>query len=149
MQTSLDSRYAFAEGAPFKNFADWYDWQCERFAEMAAAEDFALTSRVTLKHKSYSGKQMLRIAGEGVCTLNREGLTYVGTRDGEMIEKHFSIETIYRLLFGAGVNFEVYEAKEIWFFVPEELRSAVDWYIVSRIFNDEASLVKTSEVTYD
>ena len=144
LETTVDSRYAFTGGVRFNNFAEWYDWQCERFAEMAEDEDFSLTSKVTLKHQSYSGKEMLREAGEGVCTLNREGLTYVGTRDGEMIEKHFSMDEIYRLLFGAGVNFEIYEAKVIWFFVPEELRSAVDWYIVSRILKDKTSVVETN-----
>ena len=144
LETTLTSRYAFEGGVPFKNFAEWYDWQCERFAEMTAKEDFELKSKVVLKHQSYSGKQMLREAGEGVCTLNREGLTYVGTRDGEMIEKHFPMEDIYRLLFGAGVNFEIYEAKAIWFFVPEELRSAVDWYIVSRLLKDSTALVEAN-----
>ena len=103
--------------------------------------NFALTSPVTLKHSSIDGKTSLRIAGEGVCTLDRTGLTYCGTSDGETIEKHFPISEIYRILFGAGENFEVYESREIYYFVPENPQSSVDWYICSKIIKDEASKV--------
>jgi hypothetical protein len=40
-------------------------------------------------------------------------------------------------LFGAGENFEVYVGKEIYYFVPEERRSAVEWYITSMLLWDE------------
>jgi hypothetical protein len=43
------------------------------------------------------------------------------------------------ILFGAGENFEIYNATEIWYFVPEERRSAVDWYMASMILRDEAA----------
>ena len=46
------------------------------------------------------------------------------------------MDTIYRLLFGAGEDFEIYEGKELWYFVPEEKRSAVAWYIVSGILKE-------------
>lgn len=138
---TLNARYAFADGKPFENFAAWYDWQCEeQRQEIAQSPDFALTSRVVLKHASTDGKTMLRVAGEGLCSLSREGLTYVGTRDGEQIQKHFPLKSIYRLLFGAGEDFEIYEGKEIYYFIPEEPKSAVDWYIVSRLLKDDPSL---------
>jgi hypothetical protein len=53
------------------------------------------------------------------------------------VELHFSIRTVYRLLFGAGVNFEIYNGTEILFFVPDEKRSAVDWYLTSMLLYDE------------
>ena len=79
----------------------------------------------------------MRVAGEGVCTLNREGLRYVGKDDGENVDKLFPMSEIYRLLFGAGENFEIYQGKEIYYFVPSDTRSAVDWYIASKILKDE------------
>jgi hypothetical protein len=42
------------------------------------------------------------------------------------------------LLFGAGVNFEIYDGSDILFFVPEEKRSAVEWYMTSMILHDRA-----------
>ena len=102
--------------------------------EILADEDFCLESEVTLKHSSLDGKTTLREAGTGVCRLDRTGLSYVGTEDGEEVTRFFPMDSIYRILFGSGENFEVYLGKEIFYFVPKELRSAVDWYIASDIF---------------
>jgi hypothetical protein len=79
---------------------------------------------------------LTRFAGEGVCTLSRDGLKYEGTKDGETVELTFTLERIYRLLFGAGENFEIYNGTEILYFVPNEKRSAVDWYTASKILYD-------------
>ena len=91
-----------------------------------------------LRLPSEDGKSLTRHGGEGICTLTREGLTYAGTKDGEPYEVSFTLKRIYRLLFGAGENFEIYNGSEILYFVPEERRSAVDWYLTSMILYDEA-----------
>ena len=75
-------------------------------------------------------------AGFGICKLDRKGLTYKGTLDGEQIEKFFPIESIYRLLFGAGEDFEIYENKKLWYFVPENKKSCVLWYNASEILKN-------------
>lgn len=137
MQATLNDRYSFEKEQPFANFAQWYAWQKEVLkTEIAQNPTYKLESKVTLRHGSIDGKSLTRLAGEGVCTLDRTGLRYVGTRDGEEIEKFFPDEQIYRLLFGSGENFEIYEGKEIWYFVPEERRSCVDWYIVSELIKE-------------
>lgn len=137
--TSLDSRYAFTGNFQFENLAGWYDWQKELLAEeIAGYADYALTAPVELRLPG-NGKGLTRHGGEGICTLSRDGLTYAGTKDSEKVELHFSLQRIYRLLFGAGENFEVYDGPEILYFVPEEKRSAVDWYMASMILYDEAA----------
>lgn len=137
--TSLDSRYAFTGEFQFENLAQWYDWQKDLLKqEILENEDYALVSPVELRLPG-NGNGLTRSAGRGVCTLNREGLTYTGTKDGEETTLHFSLQKIYRLLFGAGENFEVYDGTEILYFVPEERRSAVDWYMASMILYDEAA----------
>ena len=100
--------------------------------------DFALESPVKLMHASVGGKGMLRPAGEGTCRLSREGLLYEGTEDGKPVTRVWSLDSIYRLLFGAGEDFELYEGKEIYYFVPEEKKSCVDWYIASTLLRQEA-----------
>jgi hypothetical protein len=60
---------------------------------------------------------------------------------GETVELHFSIQRIYRLLFGAGENFEIYDGAQILYFVPSEKRSAVEWYMTSMILNNEGGSV--------
>ena len=61
---------------------------------------------------------------------------YKGTQDGKGIEKFFPLDSIYRILFGAGEDFEIYEGKELYYFVPEEKRSCVAWYIVSELLKE-------------
>lgn len=136
--TSLDRRYRFTGDFPFKDLTQWYDWQISLLEkEITENEDYALTSKVELRLPG-DGSSLTRHGGWGICTLNRDGLTYSGTKDGETVELRFSLRKIYRLLFGAGVNFEVYDGTRILFFVPEEKRSAVDWYMASRILHDRS-----------
>lgn len=138
LSLEVDNRYAFKGSAPFDNFKSWYEWQKEYLkAQIISDEDYSLSASVTLSHASKDGKTLLTKAGEGMCTLNKDGLTYVGTEYGEEIEKHFPLSQIYRILFGAGENFEVYLGKEIYFFTPEDKRSCVDWYITSAILYDK------------
>lgn len=142
--TSLDSRYAFSPDFCFQNFAQWYDWQKSVIREQVCQDpEYVLRSEVELRLPSADGKTLTRSAGRGVCTLGCDGLTYVGTRDGEPYEVNFSLKRIYRLLFGAGENFEIYNGSEILYFVPDERRSAVDWYLTSMILHDEAEEGKT------
>ncbi len=134
---TLNDRYSFDTDAPFSDFRKWYDWQFEEIKrDILNDPDYTLSSKVTFKLPSKDGRTMLYTAGEGICTLNREGLTYDGTRDGEEVTLSFPIKNLYRLLFGAGESFEVYVGRTIHFFLPEEGRSAVTWYIASLILND-------------
>ena len=137
--TSLDDRYGFTGDFRFEDLTQWYDWQktCMQ-KEIEENRAFSLVSEVELRLPS-DGTGLTRHAGQGVCTLNRDGLTYRGTKDGETVELHFSIGRIYRLLFGAGENFEIYNGTEILYFVPVERRSAADWYMASMLLYDEAA----------
>ena len=95
-----------------------------------------LTEKVTLYHGSKDGKDFVTQTGEGVCTLTVNGLTYQGTDEGETVNKIFPMSIMYRLLFGAGEDFEIYDGKEIYYFVPQDTRSCVKWYIASEVLKD-------------
>ncbi len=139
LTAKVTSRYEFADRKPFENFAEWYGWQQSVIKkEILENDSYELSSEVELRHASKDGKTLLTLAGEGKCILTHEGLTYIGTEYGEQIEKHFPISTVYRLLFGAGEDFEVYVGKEIYYFTPKEKRSCVDWYIASAIIYDNS-----------
>ena len=134
--TKLNNRYGFDEGFRFRNFAQWYDWQKSLLQQQIDEDvDYRLTSKVELRLPG-NGKGLTRHGGWGTCTLSRDGLVYTGTKDGQEVQLHFSLQKIYRLLFGAGENFEVYDGSEILYFVPEEKRSAVEWYLASMILHD-------------
>lgn len=148
MTATLDDRYAFTDGEPFANFAEWYDWQTARLkSEIDDNADFKMSAHVVLKHASTDGKTLLRVAGKGTVEFDRDGLTYTGTDSGESINKFIPMQNIYRLLFGAGEDFETYEGGEIWYFVPDEPRSCVDWYIASTLLKTESELKEKSEKT--
>ena len=137
--TSLNDRYGFDDDFRFRDLTQWYDWQKALLQkEIRGNEDYTLFSTVELRLPG-NGKGLTRHGGDGSCTLSRQGLTYIGTKDGEEVEIHFSLQRIYRLLFGAGENFEIYDGTEILYFVPEEKRSAVQWYMASMILHDETS----------
>ncbi len=138
--TELDDRYGFTEGFPFRDLTGWYDWQKERMEkEIVENESYCLSSKVELRLPG-NGSGLTRYGGHGECTLRRDGLTYTGTKDGEKVTLSFSLRQVYRLLFGAGENFEIYDGTEILYFVPEERRSAVDWYMASMILYDKTVL---------
>lgn len=135
--TALDARYHFTGEFRFPHFAAWFDWQKERMRrEILEDTTFSLCSRVELRLPS-NGKGLTRYGGAGTCYLDRSGLRYVGTKDGEQVELHFPLKQVYRLLFGAGENFETYNGNEILYFVPEVKQSAVDWYVASLLLYDE------------
>ena len=136
--TGIDQRYKFDNTFKFLNLQEWYDWQTEIFkAEIEADKNFALCDNVELRLPSVDGKTMTRHAGYGICTLDRNGLRFEGERDGEAYSVSFTLKRLYRLLFGAGENFEIYNGPEILYFVPADKRSCVDWYIVSKLLYDE------------
>lgn len=137
MRATLDDRYSFIDHKPFENFQVWNDWQAEKLKqEILANEDYVLSEKVYLNHSSKDGKTLVRLAGEGVCYMDRNGLTYKGTDDGEYVEKHFPMEQMYRVLFGAGEDFEIYDGREIYYFRPEDLRSCSRWYMASIILKN-------------
>jgi 1-acyl-sn-glycerol-3-phosphate acyltransferase len=136
--TQMDDRYSFPEDFRFRDFAQWYHWQKEQLHQQILEDpDYVLQSKVTLRLPSLDGKTLTREAGSGVCRLSRQGLTYEGTRDGQPCTISFPTERVYRLLFGAGEDFEIYDGTEILYFVPEEKRSAVDWYLASMLIYDD------------
>ncbi len=133
---TMDKRYQL-NGVEFKDIAEWYAWQTQQLKdEINANPDFCLESKVELRHLSHCKKPFTRHSGYGVCTLSREGLRYVGLEDGKEIDKFFPIDTIYRLLFGAGEDFEIYEDQELYYFVPENKKSCITWYIVSKLLKE-------------
>ena len=133
----LDDRYGFVGEKPYANHGVWYETQKQALKqEILSNPDYTLTSPVELKLPSADGRSMLRSAGRGVCVLDRRGLTYRGIVDGAETELTFPIGEIYRLLFGAGEDFEVYVGETIHYFIPDERRSCVEWYMASAILYD-------------
>lgn len=132
---TMDDRYEFTSpDRAFVNHQEWYDWQMSVLRQQIESDpNFELSDKVELKHPSIGGGTQLRTVGRGTCVFNRQGLTYTGTDDGKEIVKFFPMSTIYRLLFGAGEDFEIYEGENLWYFIPDDKRTCVKWYMASII----------------
>lgn len=133
---TMDDRYQFTNPKrKFDNLQQWYRWQMEQLrSQMETDDNFELRDEVTLYHSSIGGAKQLRVAGKGTCVFNRHGLTYTGVDTDKNIRKFFPMSSIYRLLFGAGEDFEIYEGEEIWYFVPADGRTCVKWYMASIVW---------------
>ena len=137
LNVELDNRYQL-NGVDFKNIAEWYDWQQNQIKSQIESDDnFCLRADVELRHLSKDGKSFTRHAGKGTCIFDKSGLRYVGTDGDKDIDKLFAIESGARVLFGSGEDFEIYENEELYYFVPENKKMCVEWYIVSEILKKE------------
>ena len=97
---TVDDRYNLrpAEGSslPFKRIDEWYNWQRAKIAEEALAEDFRLVYdaeyRMLITNKLRFNR--FQTVGRGQVTLDRESLTYTGTKDGEDVTLTFAVSRI-------------------------------------------------------
>ncbi|MBQ9832765.1 MAG: VTT domain-containing protein [Clostridia bacterium] len=135
---TMNDRYTFIdENAPFSNPQQWYDFQFEKLQSEAENPDYELKANVTLRVPSRDGKHIIDSVGKGVCVLNKNGLSYNGMMDNKQISLDFPMHMIYRLLFGAGEDFEIYHGSDYYSFAPENPRQAVKWYIASIIMSNK------------
>ena len=89
LKVTIDNRYNF-HGVQFKNISQWYDWQVDQIRnEIKNNDEYCLESEVELRHLSRGGKKLTRFSGNGICKLDKTGLRYVGTQDGENVDKFF------------------------------------------------------------
>ena len=77
---------------------EWFNMEREMVRNAVSAADFELTEDVELgmlpKYKMLKNQATSEIVGEGKITLNRTGLTYTGTKDGEAFSFHIDIKSL-------------------------------------------------------
>ncbi len=77
-----------------KTQTDWFDLQRRRAKIKVQAPDFELKEEVELgnlpKYKLLKDQKTSEIVGKGIITLNHNGLTYEGTKDGAPFSFHLS-----------------------------------------------------------
>ena len=141
-KAAVDERYAFRReggsgGELPENLQQWYERdEAQLREEIIADAEYVLKDKVRLKFPDRTGKSFFVEVGEGECTLSREGFSFDGTVNGEPHTLKVKQNEMYRLLFGAGENFEIYYGKDYYYFIPSDVRSCVKWYTASGILND-------------
>lgn len=113
----------------------WYDWERRIVRKQVLAPDFVLQEKVKLgvlpEHEFLKNQATSVPAGEGVLTLDRNGLTYNGTKNGE----NFSIFIESKNLPSLGMctdasMFYTFAANgEFLEFIPTEKESAIKWML--------------------
>jgi ribosomal protein L37AE/L43A len=76
----------------------WFNMQREIVKEQVKAPDFSFTEKVKLgtlpKYKKLKSSDTSLIVGEGTLTIDRSGLTYNGTKDGEKFSFHLDSQEV-------------------------------------------------------
>ncbi len=71
---------------------EWFNMQREVIKKEITAENYSFSQKVKLgalnKYKKLKDQKTSEIVGEGVVTVDRSGLSYVGTRDGKEFSFH-------------------------------------------------------------
>ena len=82
----------------FDTQTKWFNWQREVVKEEVKNPEFRLEEKVQLgaldKYKLLKDQKTSNIVGEGTLVLDKTGLTYTGTRDGQDFEFHLSTNEV-------------------------------------------------------
>ena len=123
----LDDKYnliPFEGSAIPLNPRVWFDWQRREMRKAVSNPNFSMDEHVTLRllpkygylHDNVTGLP----AGDGMLHLDKEGLRYVGTREGKEWEVFIKISTLNTLVLNVdGSFFYTYASGECLQFVPD------------------------------
>lgn len=137
-EVTLNNYYEFESENQLipSNIKKWYLYQKDVERERIQDEKYKLTSNVTLKLPDPDGKGF-KVVGSGVTTLTHQGITYVGTINGESKEIFFKIENIPALPFGVKEDFEIYHDNTLYYFIPDNIRECVKWSVVEELIYEK------------
>ena len=98
---------------PYDRIDKWYLTQRKIVQEEIKDPNFTLTVKVILKEiKEKLEKDKYYKTGEGTLTINKDGVTYIGTRFGEHYERTFSYDILISAPVEAGIGNEFYYEDE-------------------------------------
>ena len=135
----VNDRYEFVDDGfkhYFDNLQEWYRWiKKDIWQQIDDNPDYQLTEEVLLKVPSTDGKTFLREGGKGKVTLNKDGLTFVGTLDGKEKQIEIPMHDGFYLTYGMNIGFQTFVgAKEYYAFCPDNVSKSLDWYLASERF---------------
>lgn len=102
----------------FEFVSDWYKFQRKEVRKEILKPDYSFVENVKLT-LSDDKTHRFEEAGDGVLTLNRDGITYRGTMNGEKVERLFRLKNHPTVAYKLAQNVEIAEDDEIFKFVFE------------------------------
>lgn len=130
----LDDKYNLTpyEGSVIPvNPREWFDWQRREMRKTVQQDGFCMEEHVKLgllpTYGYMKNNEVANIVGEGTLRLDRTGLTYVGTRNGEDWQVHIKSEHINTICLPVdGSFFYTYASGEFLQFTPD-IPSCMRW----------------------
>ena len=115
---------------------EWYKWQRACVAKQVKEDDFEMSLQGTLYslrfdklRKSPNDRMPLSV---GKATLNRSGLSFIGTLDGESTNYDFPANSIYSLTYSTKGFLEFYHNNDYFILVPDEQdRCYIKWTLAA------------------
>ena len=111
---SMDEYYDLASvkgDLPFSDIDRWYKWQRGIVAKQVQDDTFSMSAKVKIGRintRKLTSNYSLQYYGEGLLTLNNQGLRYCGTRDGEEVDVFFQAKQVFSLTMSLQHDFDLY-----------------------------------------
>ena len=140
---------------PFGNIDEWYKWQRRVVSKEIESSEFFMTAKVELRRintKKLGKDYSLIHDGEGILTINNEGLIYKGTKGGENVELVFNAKNVYSLTFSLSQDLDLYYLNKYYNFnFLENGKHVVKWMLAAEEIHNiyDADWKAASEQVYD
>lgn len=140
---------------PFKNIDEWYKWQRRVVSSEVESPDFSMSARVELRKvntKKLGKNYSLIHDGEGILTINNQGVIYKGTRDGEDVCLVFNAKNVYSLTFSLSQDLDLYYLNKYYNFnFLEDGKRVVKWMLAAEEIHNmyDVDWKTASEQVYD
>lgn len=138
-EVSLDNRYQFTSKNQyplyFENIYSWFEYQRQVIEQQLTQNDLYLEVKVKLKMpRNIKNNMQIKVVGEGICTINKEGLFYSGMIEGKLEKIFFPIAIMPTLLFGCDEDFEIYYDNHFYYFEPLiNRKQVVKWSLFTEV----------------
>ncbi len=129
--TPLDSDCVIPE-----SISEWYKWEKAQVRALAESEEALAYSGRAVMRQIVDSKKWLQTVGEGELSLDREGLTYAGTRCDEPFVLRVPLSALPAAAFDPGRGFELYYRGIFYSFELEEGQSAQKWSMLIEQLHD-------------
>ena len=111
------------------SIGDWYDSQRQfEFHRICSDSEAKMSGHVVLRQPRFK-REPFSVVGEGIVTLDKNGLVYIGSRDNEPFKLEVPMIMLKALLYGAECDFEIYYQGQFYYFEPDNLLQCVKWSI--------------------
>lgn len=99
----------------FERIDQWFKYERDCVNAEIQDPEFELSDKVNLNMIDES-EHLFKKVGEGIVRLNKDGVFYKGTKHGEEVELHFSLDNLPTVAYRIGFDFEITERGDIFRF---------------------------------